>query len=322
MILKCLARAAVLLAAIICTPIVDAQSVPQNKTQVPGYYKIMVGGVEVTALYDGSSTFPLSLFKNASPEALRHDVSEVDGDAPKVVNGSVNSFLINTGEHLILIDSGGGKLLGPGFGQVMGNLRAAGYDPAQVDMILLTHMHGDHIGGLVADNGQPAFPHATVFASQPEIDYWFSSANAAKAAPAQQAAFQRVKDILTPYKERDKLHAFAFNKDLLPGLQPVSLPGHTPGHSGFVLKQDGQKMLFWGDIVHYSALQFAHPELGIAYDSNSAQAIKTRDSLLKLVTRQKTLIAGAHITFPGIGYLRADGPAAYRWTPIGFGEVR
>ncbi|WP_170975415.1 MBL fold metallo-hydrolase [Martelella alba] len=322
MMMKSLTGAALLLGAAVLAPVADAQTVPQDKTQVPGYFKLMVGDVQVTALYDGSSTFPLNLFKNASPETLQREVAEVDGDAPKVVNGSVNSFLINTGEHLILIDSGGGALLGPGFGQVMRNLRAAGYQPGQVDMVLLTHMHRDHIGGLVSDDGQPAFPHATVYASQPEIDYWLSAENASHAAPDQQAAFQMVKRTLAPYADRGRLRAFTYGKALLPGLQPVSLPGHTPGHSGFMLDRGGQRILFWGDIVHYSALQFAHPELGIAYDSDSGRAIRTRETLLKQVARQKTLIAGAHITFPGIGYLRADGDTAYRWTPIGFGELR
>ncbi|QWA10585.1 MBL fold metallo-hydrolase [Sodalis ligni] len=322
MTIKSLTRAAVLMAAVVLAPDADTASIPLVKNQAPGYFKIMVGGAQVTALYDGSSTFPLTLFKNAAPETLQREVAAVDGDAPKVANGSVNSFLINTGDHLILIDSGGGKLLGPGFGQAMANLKAAGYRPEQVDMILLTHMHRDHIGGLVTDNGQPAFPNAAVWASKPEVDYWLSQANLDGAPSDQQAAFQRARDILAPYETAGRLHSFSYDKDLLPGLKAVALPGHTPGHSGFMLERNGQSILFWGDIVHYSALQFAHPELGIGFDSNSALAIKTRQALLKQVVRQKTLIAGAHITFPGIGYLRADGSQGYRWTPVGFGEVR
>ncbi len=322
MTIKSLTRAAVLLAAVVLTPDADTAAIPQGKSQAPGYFRIMVGGAEVTALYDGSSIFPLTLFKNASPETLQRDVADIDGDAPKVVNGSVNSFLINTGDHVILIDTGGGNLLGPGYGQLMANLKAAGYRPEQVDMVLLTHMHRDHIGGLVTDSGQPAFPNAAVWASKPEIDYWLSQANLDQAPADQQDAFQRVRDILAPYETAGRLHSFSEGQDLLPGLQPVALPGHTPGHRGFMLERDGQRILFWGDIVHYSALQFAHPELGIGYDSDSALAIKTREALLKQVAGEKTLIAGAHITFPGIGYLRADGQQGYRWTPVGFGEVR
>lgn len=322
MMIKAATRAALLLCAAAMMPLADAAAIPQVKTQAPGYYRMMIGNAEVTALYDGSSTFPLTLFQNATPEQLQQAVKEVDGDAPKVVNGSVNSFLINTGEHLILIDSGAGKLLGPGFGQVMANLKASGYAPEQVDTILLTHMHGDHIGGLVGDDGRPAYPNATVWAAQPEVDYWLSPSQAAKAPQAKQAAFQRARDILTPLRNAGKLKTFTPGKDLLPGLQPIALPGHTPGHSGFVLEQSGQRILFWGDIVHYSALQFAQPQLAVGFDADGAQAVKTRAGLLELMAHQKTLIAGAHITFPGIGYVSENGQQGYRWTPVGYGEVR
>ncbi|WP_413735681.1 MBL fold metallo-hydrolase [Sodalis sp. RH21] len=322
MIVKAFTRAALLLLAAMVMPMAHAAATAQIKTQAPGYYRMMIGTAEVTALYDGSSTFPLTLFKNATPETLDRYVEEINGNAPKVVNGSVNSFLINTGEHLILIDSGGGKLLGPGFGQVMANLKAAGYSPEQVDTILLTHMHGDHIGGLVTAAGRPAYPNATLWTSKAEADYWLSAANAAKAPKAQQAGFQRARDILTPFKDAGKLKFFTAGKDLLPGVQPIALPGHTPGHTGFVLEQGGQRILFWGDIVHYSALQLVHPELAVGFDADGVQAVKTRDALLKLMAHQQTLIAGAHITFPGIGYVSADQRQGYRWTPVGYGEVR
>ncbi len=314
-------RVVILLLAALVLPASQAAT-PQIKTQAPGYYRIMIGKTEVTALYDGSSTFPLTLFKNATPAELDRQVAAINGNAPKVVNGSVNSFLINTGEHLILIDSGGGKLLGAGFGQVATNLRAAGYSPEQVDLVLLTHMHGDHIGGLVNAEGQPAYPNATIWTSKAEADYWLSPANAAKASKDKQAGFQRATDILTPYRQAGKLKFFTTGKDLLPGLQPIALPGHTPGHSGFILEQGGQRILFWGDIVHYSALQFAHPELAVGFDADGVQAVKTRAALLALVARQQTLVAGAHITFPGIGYVSSDGKTGYRWTPVGYGEVR
>jgi glyoxylase-like metal-dependent hydrolase (beta-lactamase superfamily II) len=324
MTIKYLTSAAVLLAAVVMAPEADTAAIIPAKVQAPGYFKMMIGNAEVTALYDGSMTFPLSLFKNATPATLKQDVADIGADKPKVVNGSVNSFLINTGDHLILIDSGSGKLMGPDFGQMIINLRAAGYRPEQVDTILLTHMHGDHIGGLVLSNGQPTFPNATVWASKPEIDFWLSQDNADRAPAAQQVSFQRARDTLAPYQEAGRLRAFNFGQDVLPGvhLQAIALPGHTPGHSGFMLEQGGEHILFWGDIVHYSALQFAHPDLAIAYDVDSAKAVKTRDELLKQVARQKTLIAGDHITFPGIGYVLQDGPQNYRWTPIGYGEIR
>lgn len=322
MMIKAFSRAALFLCAAALAPGANASAPPQVKTQSPGFYRMMVGNAQVTALYDGSATFPLTLFKNASPEQLQRYVAEVNGNAPKVVNGSVNSFLVNTGEHLILIDTGGGKLLGEGFGQVMANLSAAGYTPEQVDTILITHMHGDHIGGLAAADGKPAYPNATLWAAKPEADYWLSDTNAANAPQAQKAGFQRAKDILTPYIKAGKLKTFTDGQDLLPGLRALALPGHTPGHSGFMLEQGGQRILFWGDIVHYSSLQFAHPELAIGYDYDANQAVKTRAALLKRVSDQKTLIAGAHITFPGIGYVSANGEQGYRWTPIGYGEVR
>lgn len=303
-------------------PATLAAPIPQSQQQAPGYYRVMIGSAQVTALYDGSSTFGLKLFNHDDASVLAGYVSAVQGDAPKVVNGSVNSFLIANGEHLILVDTGGGKLLGPGFGQMMTNLKAAGYRPEQVDTVLLTHMHPDHIGGLVTAEGKPAFPNATVWAAAAEADYWLSAKNAASAPADGKKGFEQAQAILSGLKQAGKFKTFSGDKTVLPGIKAVSLPGHTPGSSGYLLEQGGQSMLFWGDTLHYAALQLPHPQLSIAYDSNGAQAVKTRSRLLHQVAAEKTLVAAAHITFPGIGYVYADGKQGYGWTPIGYGEVR
>jgi glyoxylase-like metal-dependent hydrolase (beta-lactamase superfamily II) len=148
---------------------------PQIKTQAPAYYRLMLGDDEITAISDGTVGLPMDkLLFNVDPQVLQRTLAEAHLTVP--VETSVNGFLINTGSRLVLIDTGAGALFGPTLGKLVTNLRAAGYQPEQVDEIYLTHMHPDHLGGLMAGD-KIAFPNAIVRADQREAEFWLSQAN-------------------------------------------------------------------------------------------------------------------------------------------------
>ncbi|HLA34360.1 MAG TPA: MBL fold metallo-hydrolase, partial [Rhodocyclaceae bacterium] len=152
------ALAVAAIGALAFAPIAEAGA-PQLKTQVPGYYRQMVGAAEITALFDGTIDLDAKLLKNASPAEIQRLLARMFAAAPKLQTG-VNAFLINTGSRLVLVDTGAAKLFGPTLGQVAANLKASGYEPSQVDAVLITHLHGDHMGGLIDGEGKPSFPNA------------------------------------------------------------------------------------------------------------------------------------------------------------------
>ncbi len=281
----------------------------------PGFYRLMVGAFEVTALNDG--TRPLAAAKiltNTQPAEVEKALDAAFLKDP--VETSFNAFLVNTGAKLVLIDTGAGALMGPEPGHMLANLKAAGYRPEQVDEVYITHMHPDHVGGLMAD-GQRVFPNAMLRANQHDVDYWLSASNLAAAPEDQKGGFENAMASVNPYIEAGKFKAFDGTTDLIPGIEAIPEPGHTPGHSSYLIENQGERMLIWGDIVHVAAVQFPDPAVTIVFDSDPTKAAASRKQVLADAARQRDWIAGAHISFPGIGHVRADGEG-YRWVPANY----
>lgn len=293
---------------------------PMAKTQVPGYYRFMVGQFEVTALFDGAIQLDTKLLKNTKPTELQKLLASMFVGNPKMQT-AVNAYLVNTGSHLVLVDTGAAKLFGPTLGFVLENLKAAGYAPEQVDAVLLTHLHGDHAGGLLDASAQPVFQKAKVFVAQEENDFWLSKKQADAAPEAMKPHFKRAVDLAAPYQAQGRWSPFAAGAELVPGVRSVSEFGHTPGHSGYLLESKGQKLLIWGDVVHAHAVQFAKPEVAIEFDVNSKQAVVTRKALMQSMASEGTLVAGAHLPFPGVGHVRADGKGRFSWVPVEFSPM-
>lgn len=291
---------------------------PQVKTQAPGWYRMMLGDIEVTALLDGVINLePHKLLTNTKPK----DVSALLARSflNDSVPTSVNAYLINTGSKLVLIDAGAATLFGPGLDQLHTNLKASGYQPEQVDVVVITHMHGDHIGGLL-QNGKIAFPNATVMADQHDADFWLSAENLAKAPEGMKMFFQGAQMTLGPYVSAGKFKAFEGDTEIVPGVKAIAAHGHTPGHAVYSVESQGQKLVLWGDLMHVAAVQFPKPEVTIQFDSDSKAAYAQRKKAFADAAKGGYWIASAHLPFPGIGHLRADGkgyvfvPAHY--TPL------
>jgi glyoxylase-like metal-dependent hydrolase (beta-lactamase superfamily II) len=285
------------------------------KTQAPGWYRMKVGAFEVTALSDGTVVLPVDkLLTGNRPEVINSLLARSYLKAP--VETSVNGYLVNTGSKLVLIDAGAAGLFGPTLGKLVANLKAAGYTPEQVDEICITHMHPDHVGGLVA-NGQMVFPNATVRADVREGGFWLNADNMDKAPADAKGFFQGAMASLNPYVAAGKLKPFDGATELVPGIRAVPAVGHTPGHTIYVAESEGSRIVFWGDLMHVAAVQFAMPSTTIQFDTDSKAAAPTRVKNFADAAKQGYFVAVAHVSFPGIGQLRADGKG-YQWLPANY----
>jgi glyoxylase-like metal-dependent hydrolase (beta-lactamase superfamily II) len=288
---------------------------PAVKTQAPGYYRMMLGDFEVTALSDGVVALPMDkLLTNVKPERVEQMLRRAHLASP--VPTSVNAYLINTGSKLVLIDSGAGNLFGPTLGNLVTNLKAAGYQPEQVDEIYITHMHGDHVGGLAA-NGGLVFPNAIVRADQRDADFWLSQAAMDQAPADKKPAFQGAMAMLSPYVAAGKFKPFDGATELVPGVVAEPAYGHTPGHTVYRVESKGQKMVVLGDLMHVAAVQFAHPQVTISFDTDAKRAAAARAKVYADAARHGVVLAIAHGSFPGLGYIRPEG-SGYVYTPVNY----
>lgn len=293
---------------------------PKVGTQVPGYYRTMLGQFEITALYDGAIELDTKLLHNSTPTELNKLLARMFVGNPKMQT-AVNAYLINTGKNLVLVDAGAARLFGPSLGFILQNMKAAGYDPSQVDTVVITHLHADHVGGITGADGQPLFPKATIMVAKEDHDFWLSTEVAAKMPEKMQPFFKMARDAAAPYQKAGRWQTFTAGSTLVPGIVAEQANGHTPGHTAFCVGSDGKYLLIWGDIVHAHAVQFTNPGVSIEFDVDQKQAIATRKRLFKQMAANKTLVAGMHLPFPGIGHVRADGKGRYSWVPVEFSPL-
>ncbi|QUY47946.1 MBL fold metallo-hydrolase [Serratia plymuthica] len=291
---------------------------PQVKTPSPGFYRIMLGSYEVTALSDGVIRLPVDkLLLNSTPQQIAEGLAEHHQSLPVVT--SVNAYLINTGSKLVMIDAGAGKLLGDGLDQLVNHLRASGYQPEQIDEIYLTHMHPDHLGGLT-ENGRARFPNALVRASQQDADFWLSEKHLQQAKAEDKAGFENAIAAIKPYQAAGHFKPFSNDGELSPGIAAFAAHGHTPGHSVYQVTSQGKKLLLMGDLIHVAAVQFAHPQVAISFDSDAKAAVAQRLRVFGDSARQSELVGAAHLSFPGLGYLNKQGEG-YNWVPLDYGAL-
>ncbi len=325
-----LASAALLAAApaTAWTPPAAAGAPPRRATQVPGYFRLLVGDVEVTAVYDGQGRIDPAILHGAPPQVMAALLEEGCIDPKAGIPVAINAFLVNTGRNLMLVDTGAGTYFGARAGFAADNIRAAGYAPEQIDTILLTHLHSDHALGLANVDGGPAFLEAVVRVRDVELAYWLDDALLAQAPPEKKRTLTALRQALSPYAQAGRLTPFALGQSPAPGVEAVPVPGHTPGHCGFRVGTAGQSLLAWGDVVHALAVQFPRPAISLDYDVDQPAAVAARADLMARLAGKQEWIAGAHLPFPGIGRIRArecagfasSDEAGFAWVPAAYGK--
>ncbi len=264
-----------------------AQDKPKSYTQ-------NLGQMKVIQLNENQGMSDTKILIGATTEILDNSVPD------RKIPNAVNAFLIQTAGKNILVDAGFGSKL-------FDNLKQQGIEPAQIDIVLLTHMHGDHIGGMLKD-GEKAFPNAKVYVAEKEAAYWKSD----------KANNQLALDVLSAYANQLVL----FNpetlnkpeKELLPNIKAIEAYGHTPGHTMFLLDLDNQQLLIWGDLTHALAVQIRYPEVAVTYDVDPDQAVKSRIETLKYISDKNIKVAGMHIPFSGMGNVTINEAGGYTFT--------
>ena len=299
--------------------VVAHAAAPMAKVQAPGYYRMMLGDFEVTALSDGTLNLPVTkLLTNTTPEKVKKALARADLTDP--LETSVNAYLINTGDKLVMIDTGAGVLFGPTLGTLLANLKASGYQPEQVDEIYITHMHGDHVGGLMSGD-KLAFPNAVVRADKHDADFWLSKANMDAAPKDAKDFFLGAMNSINPYAAAGKFKPFDGNTDLVPGVKAIASRGHTPGHTTYVVESKGNKLVLWGDLMHVAAVQFPSPAVTIKFDTDSKSAAKERAKAFADAAKNGYWVGAAHLPFPGLGHLRTES-SGYAWLPANYSSLR
>ena len=314
---RSVSTAALIAAAVVVASPAARASAPMVKAQAPGFFRFMVGSFEVTVVSDGTVKLPMNkLLTGIKPEKTSATLKRAF--LPDEVETSVNTWLVNTGSKLVLIDTGAAGLFGPTLGNLQTNLKAAGYQPEQVDEIYLTHMHPDHVGGLIA-NGAIAFPNAKLRIDKAEVDFWLDEAKMKAAPESAKGFFQGAMASVNPYVAAKKLETFSGATELVPGIRAEPSHGHTVGHTSYVVESDGQKLVLWGDLMHAAAVQFRDPSVTIQFDTDAKAAAAERKKDYADAAKNGYLVGITHVSFPGVGHLRPGaGGKGYEWLPLNY----
>jgi glyoxylase-like metal-dependent hydrolase (beta-lactamase superfamily II) len=285
--------------------------------QAPGYYRYKVGDIEVTAIHDGFALRPLDgLIRNADLDDVRKAMA--DAFLPTdVLPITFTTLALKVGGRLVLIDTGNGDSGAPTTGWWMVNFKAAGFDPAQVNTIVISHFHPDHINGLRLKDGTAVFPNAEVMAPAPEWAYWMDDGRMAQAPEGLKGNFRNVRRVFGPMANDVK--QYEAGQELAPGVTALAAPGHTPGHTAYAVSFGNGKLLVVSDITNHPALFARNPDWQAVFDMDGNQARDTRRRLLDMAASERTQVSFYHAPFPATGHIARSGNGfefvPVQWTP-------
>lgn len=299
---------------LVATATSASAAAPATGKQAPSFYRAKLGEFEITQLSDGARTFPMPdiFVRNVSK-----DTAIAAAEAAYMPKGQVtvpfNPVVVNTGSKLVLIDAGNGPA-GPTVGQLIPNMIAAGIDPKSIDVVILSHLHPDHINGIKAADGSLAFPNAEIMAPEADWAFWMSDDNAAKApSDMMKNYFANTRKILGNIT--DKVARYGWGKEIVSGITTIEASGHTPGHTAFAIASGSARLLVQSDVTNIPELFLKNPEWHVMFDVDPEKAIQTRRKFYDMAAAEKALIAGFHFSFPSQGYVEKDG-AGYRLVPV------
>ena len=293
---------------------------PAAGKQAPAYYRYKVGDYELTQISDGGRTIPMpdGFVRNIPKEQVL-----AAAEAAYMPKGQVtitfNPVVINTGSKLVLIDTGFPPGAGPTMGLFQSNLAAAGIDAKAIDIVVLSHLHPDHINGIRTADGGLAFPNAEIKAPAPDWAFWMSDDNMGKAAnDMMKGYFANTRKVLSDIA--GKVTRYEWGKEVAPGITALEAAGHTPGHTAFAVASGSARMLVQSDVTNIPQFFLRNPDWQVAFDIEPEKAVATRRKFYDMAAAEKALIAGFHFPFPSVGYVEKDG-TGYRLVPIGWNAV-
>ncbi|MEM8872800.1 MAG: MBL fold metallo-hydrolase [Planctomycetota bacterium] len=284
-------------------------------TQGAGFYKSSVGDIAVTLISDGWFPMdPLPVVPTDGGDDALDAALKAAHVKPGHQIGHVNAFLVESGDAKILVDAGCGTAFGADTGKLVERLGALGIDPAGLTGLLVTHIHPDHVGGLLGDYGK-AFGEVPVLMLEEEPAFWGGDADLSQnLLPEEAKAGFKQNMAVATQAIAGRTEIVKATAELAPGVRVLPLPGHTPGHCGLILSSGDEKLLYVTDLLHFPAVQMAHPTWKVSFDAFPDEAVATRKSILEKAYEDEYRIAGSHLNFPGFGYVdRVAG--GYRYVP-------
>ncbi len=280
-------------------------------------YRFKIGAFDAIAVSDGQVAFPAypTYAPNAAKESVERSLKE-NFMPTDLYTLNFNALFVDTGRHKVLLDTGAGKELGTQLGRLASNLNVAGVEPEQIDTVILSHGHPDHIGGLITDEALLRFPNAQHFIAEAEWQFWtaehISFGGMRIDDNFKQVFINAARTQLKPLAKRVTL--FRPDCELVPGIHAVSAPGHTPGHCAILVSSGNAQLLHAADTFHNQAFDLDHPDWATAFDLEPDRAQETRLRLLDRSVADRTLLMAYHMPFPGIGHVRFK-QGRYEWMP-------
>ena len=287
---------------------------PMQGTQAPAFYRFKLGAIEATVVSDGPLPMGepkpdifVGLSKDEFGKALTDNFLPTDN-----VVLEQNALVVNTGDRVALFDTGMGtsKMLGPDTGRLIANLKAAGIAAGDIDAVVLTHAHPDHCFGLMTDAGARLFPNAQIYMAQADLEFWTDEGKLSNDMLKGFVAGARQQ--LLP--NRDRMVFVKDGEEFLPGVQAMSAPGHTVGHTVYIVTSQGKTLCNAGDIAHHHVIASERPRLEFTYDTDGKQAVASRLRVFDMLAAQRIPFVAYHFTWPGLGYLAKRGEA-FRYFP-------
>ena len=282
-------------------------------SQAPGFYRFKIGDIEVTAVNDGFARRPLDGFvRNAELDDVKKAMAErfLPTDALPI---PFTTLVLRTGGKTVLIDTGNGDSGAPTSGSWMANFKAAGFDPAAIDTVVISHFHGDHINGMRLKDGTAVFPKAQVLVPEAEWAFWMDDARQANPPEALKGGFAGVKRVFGPIAK--DVERFADGKEVVPGVTAIATPGHTPGHTSFRIASGDKALVAMSDVTNHPALFVRNPDWSAVFDMDADMARATRRRMLEMAATDKVQVSFYHAPFPATGHIAKEG-SSYAFVPV------
>lgn len=294
----------------------DAQA-PASPTadaaQAPGFYRYKIGDIEVTAINDGFVDRGLEGYvKNVGLAEVETEISKLHHAKGKI-RVPYNSLVLRTGGKTVMIDAGNGDSGAPTTGRWMANFKAAGFDPKNVDIVLLTHLHGDHINGLRLKSGQAMFENAEIKLPQAEWAYWMDDGKMAASSDAMKGQFANIRRVFGPIA--GKITQVKADESPAPGVTAIAAYGHSPGHTAYAIASGNQRLIMMADTAHHTSVFLKNPNWHVLFDMDPELAAKTRRRMAELAISESAQVAFYHAPFPATGFIEKAGDA-YRLEPV------